>query len=122
MSNEPKTTNGKICYVEIPSKNISESSEFYQKVFGWKIRTRGDGNVAFDDATGQVSGTWVLGRKPLDEFSLMMYIMVDSIEDTSELIKSNGGKVLMNHNISDKEKIAKFHDPSLNVFGLYQNP
>ena len=26
------------------------------------IRKRGDGATAFDDATGQVSGTWVLGR------------------------------------------------------------
>jgi predicted enzyme related to lactoylglutathione lyase len=33
--------NGKICYVEIPATDISKSSEFYTKVFGWKTRTRG---------------------------------------------------------------------------------
>ncbi len=58
-------THGKICYIEMPATDITRSAEFYQKVFGWKIRQRGDGASAFDDATGQVSGTWVLGRPPL---------------------------------------------------------
>ena len=53
---------GKICYIEIPAVDVRRSAEFYEKVFGWRIRQRGDGSVAFDDTTGQVSGTWVLGR------------------------------------------------------------
>jgi uncharacterized protein len=36
------------------------SSNFYEQV--WKIRRRGDGSTSFDDTTGEVSGTWVLGR------------------------------------------------------------
>lgn len=47
--NHPTFGNGKICYIELPSRDIDESSLFYSKVFGWKIRTRGDGSVAFDD-------------------------------------------------------------------------
>ncbi len=31
--------NGKVCYLEIPAVDIKESAEFYEKVFGWKIRT-----------------------------------------------------------------------------------
>src|SRR5262245_28271475 len=60
----PASNNGKICYLEIPATDINRSSTFYQKVFGWKLRTRGDGKVAFDDATGGVSGTWVIKRPP----------------------------------------------------------
>ena len=56
-------TNGKICYVEIPALDIRRSADFYAKVFGWRIRKRGDGSTAFDDATGAVSGAWVTGRK-----------------------------------------------------------
>ena len=53
---------GKISYLEIPATDVEASAGFYQRIFGWTIRARGDGQTAFDDATGQVSGTWVLGR------------------------------------------------------------
>jgi len=45
-------TNGKVCYIEIPTLDIRRSADFYAKVFGWKIRKRGDGATAFDEATG----------------------------------------------------------------------
>ncbi len=34
------------------------SADFYSSIFGWKVRARGDGNLAFD-GSGFVSGTWV---------------------------------------------------------------
>jgi len=49
---------GKICYLEIPANRAEDSAEFYSSIFGWKVRPRGDGNLAFDDS-GSVSGTWV---------------------------------------------------------------
>ena len=58
----PTSTNGKICYVELPALDVTRSADFYAKVFGWKIRKRGNGHTAFDDAMGTVSGTWVTGR------------------------------------------------------------
>src|SRR4051794_26032263 len=71
----PTLTNGKICYIEIPSTDMARSADFYTKVFGWNIRKRGDGHLAFDDTTGQVSGTWVLGRPPASQPGLLIYIM-----------------------------------------------
>src|SRR5713226_9869663 len=73
----PTLANGKICYIEMPAANISRSSHFYKQVFGWNIRKRGDGSIAFDDTTGEVSGTWVLGRPPSGKPGLLFYIMVD---------------------------------------------
>lgn len=61
----PTYDDGKICYIDIPANDIAESSNFYRDVFGWDIRTRGDGSVAFDDAVGEVSGTWSTGRRRL---------------------------------------------------------
>lgn len=52
----PTYGNGKICYIELPSRAIKESSEFYNNAFGWKTRTRSNGSVAFDDAVNQVAG------------------------------------------------------------------
>ena len=68
----PTFANGKICYIELPAADIARAAEFYKKVFGWNIRKRGDGRVAFDDTTGEVSGTWVLGRRASGSPSLLL--------------------------------------------------
>jgi predicted enzyme related to lactoylglutathione lyase len=78
----PTLANGKICYIELPATDVTRSSDFYKRIFGWNIRTRGDGSTSFDDTTGQVSGTWVLGRPPAAKPGLLFYIMVDSVAAT----------------------------------------
>jgi len=65
---------GKICYLEIPATDVEVSSAFYAKLFGWKLRTRGDGARAFDDSTGAVSGSWVVGRAPASEPGMLPYV------------------------------------------------
>src|SRR6185295_9848383 len=74
----PTIANGKICYIEMPTTDVQRSADFYEKIFGWRIRKRGDGSVAFDDGVGEVSGTWVRGRTP-SEPGLLIYVMVDSV-------------------------------------------
>jgi uncharacterized protein len=63
-------------------------------VLGWNVRTRGDRNAAFDSGVGQVSGTWILGRKPFDETGLMIHIMVDDSEASMKLIGLRGQSCL----------------------------
>jgi len=46
----PTLANGKICYIEIPATDLDRSAAFYKTVFGWNIRRRSDGSLAFDDA------------------------------------------------------------------------
>jgi uncharacterized protein len=121
-TNGPTYGNGKICYVEIPTNNVAESSAFYNKIFGWTIRTRSNGSIAFDDGIGEVSGTWVLNRKPSTEPGLLISIMVDSVAETIEALVANGSKIVNRINISDTEFIAWFTDPGGNVIGLYQHP
>ena len=114
-------SNGKICYMEMPATDIQRSAEFYEKVFGWKIRQRGDGCTAFDDAIGQVSGTWVLGRPPATAPGLLIYIMVDSVADTVDSVLANGGDVVQEIGADAPEITARFRDPGGNVLGLYQD-
>ncbi|HYT99400.1 MAG TPA: VOC family protein [Gemmatimonadales bacterium] len=118
----PAPTNGKICYIEIPAVDIRRSAEFYAKVFGWKIRKRGDGSTAFDDATGQVSGTWVLGRPALSQPGLLVYIMVDSVAATIDAVVAHGGALVQPIGADAPEITARFRDPAGNVIGLYQEP
>jgi hypothetical protein len=118
----PTPTNGKICYIEIPATDITRSAEFYSRVFGWNIRQRGDGSQAFDDTTGQVSGTWVLGRPPASQPGLLVYIMVDSVAETLDVIVASGGDIVQPIGADAPEITGRFRDPGGNVIGLYQEP
>jgi len=118
----PPMASGKICYIEMPSRDIAGSESFYKKVFGWNIRRRGDGSVAFDDTVGEVSGSWVVGRPPMREVGLLIYIMVDSVAATLEAVVANGGEIVQPIGGDAPEITARFRDPSGNVLGLYQEP
>ena len=119
---EPTLGNGKICYIEIPAVDIDRSVAFYQEVFGWTVRTRGDGSRAFDDGVGQVSGTWRLNRKPMTDVGLLIYVMVDSVADTMEKVTKAGGTIVQPIGGDAPEITARFADPAGNILGLYQEP
>ena len=118
----PKYSNGKICYIEIPSTDIARSAEFYQKVFGWNVRTRGDGSTAFDDTVGEVSGSWVKGRPAATSPGFMIYVMVDSVEDAVKSAVAAGAKLVQPIGVDAPEITARVSDPAGNVIGLYQQP
>jgi predicted enzyme related to lactoylglutathione lyase len=118
----PTLSNGKICYVEVPAIDVARSALFYQAVFGWTIRRRGDGNTAFDDAVGEVSGTWVVGRPPSREPGLLLYIMVDSVAASMDAVIAHGGELVQPIGVDAPEITARFRDPAGNVIGLYQQP
>ncbi|MDB6159989.1 MAG: Glyoxalase/bleomycin resistance protein/dioxygenase [Gammaproteobacteria bacterium] len=117
-----RNTHGRICYIEIPTADVTHSAAFYAKVFGWKIRTRGDGATAFDDAAQEISGSWVLGRPSSSEAGLLIYVMVDNVAETVEHIVANGGVIVQPVGVDAPEITARFRDPGGNILGLYQEP
>jgi uncharacterized protein len=119
---QPTYGNGKICYIEMAAFDVELSSAFYKEVFGWNIRTRGDGAVAFDDGVGEVSGCWVTGRTPSISQGLLVYIMVDDIYKTIDAIEVNGGRIVQPVGLDAPEITARFADPTGNIMGLYQQP
>ena len=118
----PDYGNGKICYVEIPARDVTQSAAFYTAVFGWQIRRRSNGSTAFDDGVGQVSGTWVTGRPPSGPPGLLIYIMVNSVADTIAAITARGGEIVQPIGADHPEITARFRDPGGNILGLYQQP
>jgi predicted enzyme related to lactoylglutathione lyase len=114
---------GKICYLEIPAKTAEASADFYGSIFGWKVRRRGDGALAFDD-TGGVSGTWVKESDRAPDERTRTYIMVDTIADTLKQIQEAGGRVLVPRTDIGEGlgAFAVFSDPVGNEFGLYEEP
>lgn len=120
--NRPTIGNGKICYVELPAIDVDTSASFYRDVFGWTIRQRDDGHTAFDDTVGEVSGAWVTGRKPVPETGILIYIMVDDMEEIIKLIPEHGGVIVQPVGSDFPEITARFSDPAGNILGLYQEP
>jgi uncharacterized protein len=118
----PTYANGKICYLEIPASDVQASMSFYESVFGWNTRHRNDGSIAFDDSAGEVSGTWVKGRPSSSQVGLLIYIMVDDLEETIQKIVKQGGKIVQPIGMDAPEITARFSDPAGNIFGLYQQP
>jgi hypothetical protein len=114
---------GKICYLEIPANKAGDAATFYSNIFGWKVRQRGDGNLAFDDS-GSVSGTWVKEEDRTPDERTRVYIMVDSITDSLNQIKAAGGTVLTPRKDigPNMGAFAAFADPVGNEFGLYEEP
>ena len=114
---------GKICYLEIPANRAEDSAQFYSQIFGWKVRERGDGNLAFDD-TGSVSGTWVKEADRTPDERTRIYIMVDSIAESLKQIENGGGKVTTPRKEigPNMGAFAVFVDPVGNEFGLYEEP
>jgi uncharacterized protein len=118
----PTIANGKICYVEIPATDVALLADFYNQVFNWEIRKRGDGATAFDDGVGEVSGAFVVGRPAMSTPGLLIYVMVDSVAATAESIVASGGEIVQPIGIDAPEITARFRDPAGNVLGLYQEP
>jgi len=116
----PTLRNGKICYLEIPAIEIERSVAFYRSVFGWEIRTRGDGRIAFDDGAGEVSGTWITGRPASSRPGLLFYVMVDDIGAALAAVTAHGGEIVQPLGGDAPELTARFRDPAGNVVGLYQ--
>src|SRR3989442_12193881 len=114
--------NGKICYLEIPAIAVEGSAGFYANGLGWHGRVRGDGERSFDDTTGGVSGSWVLGRQPSREPGVLTHVMVDSIADTLQKVSAAGGQTVtpLTPISAGGEAYATFRDPAGNLFGLYQ--
>ena len=117
----PTLENGKVCYLEIPSADVERSADFYGNVFGWVTRRRGDGALAFDDTTGEVSGAWVLGRAPAEP-GLLVYIWVDDAAAAVDAIVAHGGEIVQPIGVDAPEITARFRDPAGNVLGIYQEP
>ncbi len=113
---------GKICYIEIPATDVAESSRFYEQVFNWRIRQRGDGATAFDDSVGQVSGVWRLDRQPVPEPGPLIYLMVADAAAALHSVTAAGGTVVRTVDPDESEIFAWFADPAGNLMGIYQQP
>ena len=112
---------GKICYLEIPAIDVEVSAAFYVKLFAWRLRVRGDGTRAFDDATGAMSGSWVIGRPPARDPGMLPYVMVEDIDRSLQQAGELGCETVTPRTaLGPGDAFATLRDPAGNLLGLYQ--
>jgi len=113
---------GKICYLEMPSRDVQESAAFYEAAFGWHIRFGGSDRPSFDDTTGEVSGAFVRDRTPDPQPGIMIYIMAASAAAAADAVVAAGGTIVSPVGHHGTEVLATFLDPTGNLLGVYQQP
>jgi uncharacterized protein len=118
----PQFRTGKLCYVELPAHDADRSAAFYERIFGWAIRRRADGSVAFDDTAGQVSGTFVTELAPAGEPGPLIYVMVADGPASAAAVQAGGGTIVRPIDPVAEETFFWFADPAGNVLGVYQQP
>lgn len=108
-----------IIHIELSSKDLGQSEDFYSKVFDWKIQQFPAQNYAtFRTGSGQDGGfNPVTDTNPAG--TVLVYIGTDNIDDTIEQIKKHGGKIELEKTlIPTVGWYAVFTDPSGNRMGV----
>jgi len=115
-------------WVEIKTRHIDETANFYQSLFGWKI-VQEDTAEGFDvwifDTGGEPrvenlrrGGIW--SRPAGEPLGVVVYIEVDDIATILEKVTELGGKVVGPKTPQGSSYRAYFADPSGNMFGLWE--
>ena len=107
---------GQVCYLQIPALDLIESAAFYEKIFGWHIERP----YPSFEAPGLI-GQWVSDRAPAPEAGLLIWINVDRIDDTLELVRTSGGDVIEPPSPDGPRWLATIRDPAGNVLGIAQH-
>jgi predicted enzyme related to lactoylglutathione lyase len=108
---------GQLAYLQVPAMDIGQSAAFYEKIFGWRIEHP---HPSFE-APGLI-GQWVSDRPAAPDAGLLAWIQVDRIDDTLNLVRTNGGDVLEPPSPDGPERwLATIRDPGGNVLGIVQH-
>lgn len=106
-----------ICFVNIPSRNLEESAEWYGRVFGWETAPNTETYTLFMD--GGHGGGFTLQASPSADSGVLLFITAEDVDAKLAEILEAGGKV-----IKEKQKTggggdyAVFEDPHGNWMGI----
>ena len=107
---------GQICYLQIPAVDLVQSADFYELVFGWHIERP---HPSFE-SPGLI-GQWVTDRPPADSAGPLLWINVQNIDETLELVSKSGGAVIEPPSQDGPRWLATIRDPAGNAIGIAQH-
>lgn len=113
----------RVVHFEIPSNDPKVTMEFFKKTFGWNFKQMGEEDY-WMAITGEkehegINGAIIKRRHP--EHPVSNSIGVENIDRTIELIKANGGTMVVDKTaIPQYGWFAFFKDTDENIHGLLE--
>ncbi|HYR62473.1 MAG TPA: VOC family protein [Actinomycetota bacterium] len=108
---------GQLSYLQIPATDVVQSAAFYETVFGWRIERP----YPEFEVPGLI-GQWVSDRPVAPDGGLVAWINVDTIDESLDLVRANGGRVLEAPSPDGPERLlAAIADPAGNAVGIVQH-
>ena len=120
MSEHPVFRRGGISYLRMPATDPDASAEFYEAVFGWKVR-RGRPDPAFEDGSGHVIGHFRSDHAAAGEDGVRIYVFVENLDEALERIRARGCEVVTEPYPEGDLWVALFRDPAGNIVGVWQH-
>jgi predicted enzyme related to lactoylglutathione lyase len=115
-----KMTKRNIVHIELPTQNAKTSSEFYEKLFGWKItRDEQMDYTMWEPQEGPGGGFNPLGDNT-KVGEVLIYVDSEDIEADLKKIEALGGITIRpKTEIPSIGWFGMFKDPTGNIVGLY---
>lgn len=108
-----------VSYLRIPAPDPARAADFYEAVFGWRMR-RDPHRASFEDGTGDVIGHLSPEEEVAGAAGIRPYVYVDDLDATLERALANGGTVVEPSYAEGDLRVATFRDPAGNVVGVWQ--
>jgi predicted enzyme related to lactoylglutathione lyase len=110
-----------VVHFEFWSQDPPKISDFYKKVFDWKINHLPDMDYTLVDTGGDgINGGIMKPKQGPWPGNLTFYIDVDNIENYNQKVKEAGGKIIVEKmEIPDVGAFSLFEDPDGRVLGMW---
>ena len=108
-----------VVHFEIGCRDIARASEFYTRLFDWKLQAGGPATL-IDSGEGGITGHFTsLGHEP--HHYVTVYVQVDDMESYLAKVPNLGGKVMVGPiPLPDGRRFAWITDPDGSILGLIQ--
>jgi predicted enzyme related to lactoylglutathione lyase len=117
----PMDHHHKINYVELPSKDISATKEFYHQVFGWTFVDYGPDYIAVEGAHLDAGFYKADLSSKAHSGAALVVLFSNQLEESLELVKNNGGLVLKEIFSFPGGRRFEFEDPTGNQLAVWSD-
>lgn len=109
----------KINYIEMPSKNLAVTKQFFGDTFGWEFVDYGEEYVAIEEAG--IDGGFYLTDKlaNAEDGGVLVVLYSSELEATQEKVKANKGKITQAIFPFPGGRRFHFKDPNGNEYAVW---